>query len=157
MAEPDSELCERLAYLEAEAARLDPRKADRDRLTGDVVAHATAFLDEIDHAPAFSEPPDDIQTLSDADFPEDARGTAEVLETLRTYVDSTGAGVTSPNYFAYIPPGGLYYAALADYLAAVANRYVGWSFINPGAVRVEHKVVRWLARAIGRASCRERV
>jgi glutamate/tyrosine decarboxylase-like PLP-dependent enzyme len=49
----------------------------------------------------------------------------------------------------YIPGGGLYASALGDYLAAVSNRYAGVFFGSPGAVRMEHMLLRWLAEVVG--------
>ena len=55
----------------------------------------------------------------------------------------------SPGYLAYIPGGGLYHAALGDFLAAVTNKYAGVFFAGPGAVRMENQLVRWVADLVG--------
>ncbi|MGH2630749.1 MAG: pyridoxal phosphate-dependent decarboxylase family protein [Actinomycetota bacterium] len=49
-----------------------------------------------------------------------------------------------PGYLAYIPGGGLYTAALADFIAQGVNRYVGLWQPSPAAVQIEENVVRWL-------------
>lgn len=54
-----------------------------------------------------------------------------------------------PGYLAYIPGGGLYQAALGEFLAAALNRYVGVSQAAPGLVALEAQVLRWLADIIG--------
>jgi aromatic-L-amino-acid decarboxylase len=49
-----------------------------------------------------------------------------------------------PGYLAYIPGGGLYTAALAEFIAQGVNRYVGLWQPSPAVVQIEENVVRWL-------------
>lgn len=51
----------------------------------------------------------------------------------------------SPGYLAYIPGGGLFTSALADFLAQGVNRYVGVSALSPAMVQIEENVLRWMA------------
>ena len=54
-----------------------------------------------------------------------------------------------PGYLAYIPGGGLYAAALADFISNGVNRYTGLAAAAPALVRLEADVLDWLARAFG--------
>ena len=65
------------------------------------------------------------------------------------HVDGFGHNLGSSRFFAYIPSGGLYESAVADYLAAVSNRYAGVGAAAPGATRMEESVLRWLAAVVG--------
>ena len=56
---------------------------------------------------------------------------------------------TGPGYLAYIPGGGLYAAALAEFLAAGINRFVGLWAPAPVLAALEWQVVRWLADLFG--------
>lgn len=49
-----------------------------------------------------------------------------------------------PGYLAYIPGGGLFTAALAEFVARVHNRYTGMAGAAPGLVAMEQGVMRWL-------------
>src|SRR5207248_1598434 len=49
-----------------------------------------------------------------------------------------------PGYFAYIPGGGLFTAALASYLSLALNRYPGLWAPSPAVVQIEENVCRWL-------------
>ena len=51
---------------------------------------------------------------------------------------------SGPGYLAYIPGGGLYSAALAEFLAQGLNRYVGLWQPSPAIVQLEENVTRWL-------------
>ncbi|MGH2724136.1 MAG: pyridoxal phosphate-dependent decarboxylase family protein [Actinomycetota bacterium] len=56
---------------------------------------------------------------------------------------------TGPGYLAYIPGGGLYAAALAEFLAAAVNRFVGLWAPAPVLANLEWQTVRWLADLFG--------
>jgi aromatic-L-amino-acid decarboxylase len=49
-----------------------------------------------------------------------------------------------PGYLAYIPGGGLYTAALADFIANSANRYTGVWQMAPALVQLEANALDWL-------------
>jgi aromatic-L-amino-acid/L-tryptophan decarboxylase len=50
----------------------------------------------------------------------------------------------SPGYLAYIPGGGLYPAALADFIAGTVNRYTGVWQAAPALVQLEANALDWL-------------
>jgi aromatic-L-amino-acid/L-tryptophan decarboxylase len=54
-----------------------------------------------------------------------------------------------PGYLAYIPGGGIYAAALADFIACAVNRYVGVAAAAPVLAQIEETVLRWLADLMG--------
>jgi aromatic-L-amino-acid decarboxylase len=54
-----------------------------------------------------------------------------------------------PGYLAYIPGGGVYAAALADFLAAATNRYVGVTGAAPALAQIEETAVSWLCTLMG--------
>jgi aromatic-L-amino-acid/L-tryptophan decarboxylase len=51
---------------------------------------------------------------------------------------------SGPGYLAYIPGGGLFTAALADFIAQGVNRYAGLWQPSPAVVQLEENVCRWL-------------
>jgi aromatic-L-amino-acid decarboxylase len=58
------------------------------------------------------------------------------------------ASITHPHpaFMGYIPGGGLYPSAIADFIAAATNRYVGVSFAAPVLARLEKVVLDWFAQ-----------
>jgi glutamate/tyrosine decarboxylase-like PLP-dependent enzyme len=86
-----------------------------------------------------------------ADLPLAERGAAldEVIALLEREVTRPGGNPASPGHLAYIPGGGLYHSALADFLAAVTNKYAGIFFTGPGPVRMENMLVHWAADLVG--------
>ncbi len=51
-----------------------------------------------------------------------------------------------PSFMGYIPGGGLFPSAIADFIAAATNRYVGVSFAAPVLASIEKIVLDWFAR-----------
>jgi aromatic-L-amino-acid decarboxylase len=63
----------------------------------------------------------------------------DALEAARHTFEYSG-----PGYLAYIPGGGLFTAALAEFLALGLNRYAGLWQPSPAVVQLEENVTRWL-------------
>jgi aromatic-L-amino-acid/L-tryptophan decarboxylase len=70
-------------------------------------------------------------------------------------LDEVGGGAakafntTGPGYLAFIPGGGLYAAAVADFLACGLNRFVNVWHAAPGFAQIEWTVIRWLDDLFG--------
>lgn len=67
-----------------------------------------------------------------------------LLELYKTQVIETGIIAPSGKHFGYIPAGGIFTSAIADFIAAVTNPYAGVHYANPGAATIENEVVNWL-------------
>jgi aromatic-L-amino-acid/L-tryptophan decarboxylase len=55
----------------------------------------------------------------------------------------------SPGYLAYIPGGGLYPAAVADFISGATNRYTGVWMAAPALVQLEANVLDWFRDWMG--------
>jgi len=55
------------------------------------------------------------------------------------------ADPAGPGYLAFIPGGGLYSAALADFITAAVNRYTTVAALAPAFVEIEQQTIRWIA------------
>ncbi len=137
-----------LARLEKIAKQLEPDQAERAKLNRDVEAYADQFLNALPDMktyvadePSAAPPPPAISN--------EPIGMEEALAFLAAAVDKTGINPASGGHIGYIPGGGVYAAALGDYLADVFNRYAGVLFAGPGAVRLEKSLLCWMAKLIG--------
>jgi aromatic-L-amino-acid/L-tryptophan decarboxylase len=142
-------LLARLRQLERAARPLEPGTSRRRRLRDAAVASSERFLRRIHTLKAFEDEGITSRSLLDAPILEDGRPLGEVVELLEHDVIRPGCNPASPGHLAYIPGGGLYHSALGDFLAAVTNKYAGIFFTGPGAVRMEHLLVRWVADLVG--------
>jgi glutamate/tyrosine decarboxylase-like PLP-dependent enzyme len=138
-----------LARLREEAGPLEPGAAERSSLAAAAVAHAERFLSELAEAPTYRAWQDSAAHPPRIEFPEEGRSTEEALAYLDRWVDRPGIATASPRFMGYVPGGGLFHAAIGDFLAAASNKYAGFAPAAPGAVRLENATVAWLAGAIG--------
>ncbi len=110
----------------------------------------------IDHIASLPEQPatysEDGQTvangLSEA-LPETGTAFAELLDLLFDQAVPVSYNTAGPGYLAYIPGGGVFSSAVADYIANAVNRYVGVWVAAPGLVQLEVNVVRWFCEIVG--------
>jgi aromatic-L-amino-acid decarboxylase len=81
--------------------------------------------------------------------PETGTGFKSLLELLMSKVIPASINSAHPTYIAFIPGGGLFPAAIADFIGSATNRFTGAWFAAPAAVRLETNVIEWFARWMG--------
>ncbi|MGD2294790.1 MAG: aminotransferase class V-fold PLP-dependent enzyme [Candidatus Aminicenantes bacterium] len=81
--------------------------------------------------------------------PEEGTNFITLLNFLMNEVIPISINAPHPAYMAYIPGGGLYPSAVADFIASATNRYVGIWEAAPAAVRLEANVLEWFADWMG--------
>jgi aromatic-L-amino-acid decarboxylase len=138
-----------LRRLERAARPLDPGASRRRRLRTAAVASSERLLRRTDSLRAYIETEGKGAGLLAAPIGPRGLPLDQVFALLEREVVTPGANPAAPGHLAYIPGGGLYHAALGDFLAAVANKYAGVFFAGPGAVRMENMLVRWVADLVG--------
>ncbi|MBT8252519.1 MAG: aminotransferase class V-fold PLP-dependent enzyme [Bacteroidia bacterium] len=72
-----------------------------------------------------------------------------LLELYDKEVAAKGIKPASGGHLGYIPGGGIYTSALADYLVDVTNEYVGINFSCPSGVAIEHVLLDWMKDLFG--------
>lgn len=82
------------------------------------------------------------------DPPEGAHSLEAILARLRPAIRKT-FNTAGPGYLAFIPGGGIMSAAIADFIAASTNRYVGVRAPAPALAQIEETAIAWLARFMG--------
>jgi aromatic-L-amino-acid decarboxylase len=60
-----------------------------------------------------------------------------------------GYNMLSPGALSYVTGGGLFHAAVAEFVAAATNPYVGFWYATPGCAQIEQTVVRWFCDLVG--------
>ena len=127
--------------------RLEPDASARAVLTAAVVARTERFLEALADAPA-SNLDHVLARLGELELdrppPAAGRELDELLDAVMAGAE-LGLNTAGPGYLAFIPGGGLYTAAVADFLACVTNRFVNLAAPAPALVQLEVSVLRWLA------------
>ena len=94
---------------------------------------------------------DDIAPLLDrlsSPPPDQGRDLGDLLSLVEAAA-AKGFDTANPGFVGYIPGGGLYAAALGDFLACVVNRYTGVAQPAPALVALEASLLRWLCDVFG--------
>ncbi len=92
--------------------------------------------------------PQVVDSLSEPP-PEDGMDFEPVLDFLMKKAIPASMTHPHPAFMGYIPAGGLYPSAIADFIAAATNRYVGVSFAAPVLARMEKVVLDWFVQWMG--------
>ena len=137
-----------LLRLKENSKALEPDEKKRSVLRNEVIQYAEEFLNNIDHLPAYIATTDQLKKLANDNL-EQISPISSILDLLKQTVDRVGINPASGGHLGYIPGGGIYTAALGDYLASVFNRYAGIYFGSPGAVALENKLIRWVCDLMG--------
>ena len=140
-------MIERLAELETVAKQLEPDQQERAKLLSAAVRHADEFIESLVETPGYVA--GDIEKLRAIKIKEGPGSMNQLLEILHDEVDAIGINSASGRHMGYIPGGGLFTSAIADFLAASSNRYSGLAYSSPGAVEIENQVIRWLSTLVG--------
>lgn len=72
----------------------------------------------------------------------------ELIAVVRRAADQSYQSA-GPGYLAYVPGGGIFTSALAEFLASGLNRYTGKVKTAPALVAMEESVLRWLCDLFG--------
>ncbi|MBL8985824.1 MAG: amino acid decarboxylase, partial [Gemmatimonadetes bacterium] len=139
----------RLRELERAARALNPGAGRRKTLRNAVSASAERFLRRIETLKAFEDDAGKGEGLLAEPIGEKPLELARVIELFEREVVTPGLNPASGGHLAYVPGGGIYHAALGDYLAAISNKYAGIFFTGPGPVRMENQLLRWVADLVG--------
>ena len=142
-------LLAQLRALERAGRPLEPGTTRRKALRNAVSASAERFLRQIEDLKAFDDGPDQGAGLLGSPIAEQGIAIDEVIRLWEEDVVRPGLNPASGGHLAYVPGGGIYPAALGDYLAAVTNKYAGLYYVGPGAVRMENLLLRWMADLVG--------
>ncbi len=139
----------RILALEAAARPLDPDHAEREALLTTAHEYAQRLLEELPDRPTYGHDKSAALRIRDLPVGGAPRGIDELLHRVDESVVGPGIMPAHGGHLGYIPGGGIYSAAVADYVAAVTNEYAGVWFAGPGCVEMENLVLGWMAELIG--------
>ncbi|WP_299763336.1 aminotransferase class I/II-fold pyridoxal phosphate-dependent enzyme [uncultured Dokdonia sp.] len=139
-------LIDKILALENISKELEPTKKERNLLNQEVQSYANTFIETLKTKPAFSEGQVDSAKLK---MSANKQSLTTLLTSYASEVADQGIKPASGGHLGYIPGGGIYTAALADFLAAFTNEYAGMYFGSPGAVTIENELLDWMKSVFG--------
>jgi aromatic-L-amino-acid decarboxylase len=124
---------------------LDPAPEDMRAMGEAVLEELIRWIEGLADAPA-TNTEDGLLVASKLRASPPAAGAADVRPLLDDAIEAARHTFeySGPGYLAYIPGGGLFTAALGEFLAQGLNRYVGLWQASPAVVQLEENVTRWL-------------
>jgi len=139
----------KIRELERIAIQLEPDAPLRKSMRDQVINYTEKFLDSLDVMKTYEISESLGKGLLDSPIVDEPAAMADLINLVDKNVDHEGINPASGKHFGYIPGGGLYASSLGDYWAAITNRYSGIFFADPGSVRMENQLIRWMAEMIG--------
>lgn len=133
------EIVARLTQLNSISSELEIPGKNRNEMASQAADFADRFINELPSAKCFHDKEADPLIITGEKY-----SLPELLNKYQKEVIGTGIIAPSGGHFGYIPAGGIYTAAIADFIAAVTNPYAGVHYASPGAANIENAVVNWL-------------
>jgi aromatic-L-amino-acid decarboxylase len=133
------------------ALPLEPSEAQLRNLLDDAVKRVVAHVGSLPSQPAdgTANAAAVSRSLIERAAPEEGAEPGELLDLLFDEAIPASFNNAGPGFLAYIPGGGVPYAAVADLVSAAVNRYTGVFAPAPALVQLETNVIRWFVKAVG--------
>lgn len=141
-----NDLKQQILELQLISEELEPTEAQRNKYITQVNNYTNAFINSLEKEKAFSSDKETPHVLS---IDNKKKSIEELLKIYADEVAAKGIKPASGGHIGYIPGGGIYTAAIADYLADVTNEYAGMYFASPGAVSMENELIDWMKSIFG--------
>jgi len=122
---------------------LEPSGDDVRALTEEALQYLVEFTERRQDAPSADF--DGVDRLLERvrqPAPETGRPLAEIIDLIKA-ATTKGHDTTGDGWLAYVPGGGLFTAALADFIARTTNRFVGVWEAAPVVAQIEATALRW--------------
>ncbi|GAB1430000.1 aminotransferase class I/II-fold pyridoxal phosphate-dependent enzyme [Ignavibacteria bacterium] len=139
MYQNDSELLDELDRLDRISRQLEISDSERLETIKATADFADKFIGGLNSAKAFNKKKAENLNLNG-----DKSSLRDTLELYRKEVAENGINAASGKHLGYIPGGGIFISAIADFIAAVTNPFAGEYFASPGAATIENEVANWL-------------
>ncbi len=140
------DLKKKILELQKISEALEPNEEERNSYFSEVNAYANRFINNLPKTKAFS----NEQASPDAfKISNEQKSIKAILALYAKEIASKGINAASGGHLGYIPGGGIYTSALADYLADITNEYVGVNYSSPGGVAVELELLDWMKDIFG--------
>ncbi len=139
-------LIHRILEFEKKSKVLEPSRSKRNKYLKQIQKYANTFITSLNTSKIFNDkkPKPGIFSLGDS-----KKSLKELIQIYSKEVANKGINTASGGYMGFIPGGGLFTSALADFLAAITNEYAGLYYASPGAVMIENEILKWMKNIFG--------
>jgi len=144
------DLIEKLDRNQEISFSLESNAAQRKQILASIQDYSESFLSKLNDLETYEDQGYNASELDQGfQLGEQGADINNLTSFINLRVDSLGLNPASAGHIGYIPGGGIYEAAIGDFLAGVANKYAGVFYASPGAVRMENSLIQWAGNLIG--------
>ncbi len=136
-----NEILEQLEELNKKSSALDLDENTRNKILNEVSNYTNQFISTLKDIKGFGKTNSEFLEIKDTPI-----SLQEILQLYQHQVAETGINAASSKHLGYIPGGGVYTGAIADYIAAITNPFASVYYASPGAATVENEVINWLKK-----------
>ncbi len=136
-----TELINKLNQLNSISQELDVPTSKRTEMIQSVADYANQFISKLPGIRGFNE-----NLVGDLSINNKKEPLQNLLQIYQKEVADNGINAASSKHLGYIPGGGVFTAALADFIAAVTNPFASVHYASPGAATIENEVINWLKK-----------
>ena len=140
------QLLKQIAQLEKISAELEPTQQERQGYNTEINEYANDFINSLSERPAYYKGDANSNSLS---LKKEKQSLADLLKIYTEEVVEKGILPSSGGHIGYVPGGGIFTAALGDYIADITNEYAGIHYASPGAVALENELIDWMKTIFG--------
>lgn len=133
------DIVSKLTELNKISQELDTQEPERLEMIKSVTDYSNQFIAGLSSVKAFQD-----REAKSLEITNQKRSLSDLLVLYQKEVAETGINAASGKHLGYIPGGGVFTAALADFIAAVTNPFASVHYASPGAATIENEVVNWL-------------
>ena len=132
--------------LEKISETLEPTEDQRNSYVQKMNNFANSFISKLDAVETYNgkQPIKDVFKLNDK-----RHSFEELLNIFTEQVANIGMKPSSGGHLGYIPGGGIFSSALADFMVDITNEYAGMYFASPGGVSMENALLDWMKSLFG--------
>ncbi len=135
------EIINKLKELAQQTALLEPSAEQRASILHQGFEFTQNYFSELPHLKAFHQ-----KQVAPLEINNEKFEFSTLLDIYRRQVIENGINASSGKHLGYIPGGGIFMAAIADYIAAISNPFASIVYASPGAAAIENAVIDWLKK-----------
>lgn len=133
----------KITELEKISQQLEVPEKERASLIKKTGDYTSQFITNLEHIKSFKEEKNASTLLA---IKNKKSSMEHLIQLYQTEVVEKGIVAASGGHLGYIPSGGIFMSAIADFIAAATNPYVGSFYASPGAATIENEVLNWLKK-----------
>ncbi len=134
-------LKQKILELQKISNALEPTESQRNNYIKEINDYANQFLNSINDVDTYNS---EHETKNVFSLNSETKSLQDIIKIYADEIATKGINAASGGHLGYIPGGGIYTSALADYLVDITNEYAGMYYASPGAVALENELIDWM-------------